>query len=192
MIQKLTYTEENYYIGLAEVSNSNTLDMDELLALAKKYAEDVIAIQFFNSHLIANDLHLLSAAQNAVNAWRGDYMIARGLDVEIIIYASAQRQIHQAISLLGIKNDLDKISVVIIDKNEKNVVRVLAEVLNRIGEEITPPFVPTEGKIQDLMKTFNIDESEMQFFIDSTNLSDRLRALSKCITSRVALVALGI
>lgn len=190
MIQKLTYNDEDYSIGLCEISNSNKLGMDELLDLANTYSKSLLAIQFFNSELIANELHLLSAAQNALNAWRGGYMISRNLDVETIIYASAQRQIHQALSLLGVNDGLSTISVVIIDKDEKKVVSVLAEVIHQIGEEISPQYDPTEKKIEALMTTFNISESEMQFFMTSDSISDRLYALSKCITSRVALVAL--
>ncbi|TFG33686.1 hypothetical protein EU527_07315 [Candidatus Thorarchaeota archaeon] len=191
MIQKLTYNEDDYCIGLCEISNSNGLGMDELLDLAKSCSKDILAIQFFNSRLIAGEIHLLSAAQNAVNAWRGNYMIARSLDVEIIVYASAQRQIHQALSLLGVKDGLTSISIVIVDKEEKKVVGTLVEMINQIGEEIDPPFAPTEEKIDFLMNIFDITESEMQYFIDSDDISDRMQALSKCITSRVTLVALG-
>ena len=148
-------------------------------------------VQFFDSALISNETHLLSAAQNAINAWRGDYMISRSLDVEIIVYASAQRQIHQALSMFGVRDGLDTVAVVIIDRNEKNVLDVLSTIIDALGQEQLPSFAPSLEKIGTLMKTFDISENEMQNFITTDTLSDRIQALSRCIASRVSLVAIG-
>jgi tRNA threonylcarbamoyladenosine modification (KEOPS) complex Cgi121 subunit len=192
LIQKLPYNEDTYFIGLSEISNSKGLGVNQLLDLAKSYSEDLLAIQFFNSNLIASEIHLLSAAQNAINAWRGDYMIARTLDVEIIVYASAQRQIHQALSILGVKDGLSSISVVIIGADEQKVTKILNEIIANVGEEYMQLFLPTDDKIEALMKTFDITESEMQYFVESNDLMNRIKALSRCIASRVTLVAIGI
>ena len=91
LIQKLSCKDDTYCIGISEISNSNELGVNQLLDLSKSYSENALAVQFFNSLMVVNDLHLLSAAQNAINAWSGGYMISRSLDVEIIVYASAQR-----------------------------------------------------------------------------------------------------
>ena len=141
--------------------------------------------------MIANNLHLLSAAQNAINAWSGNYMIARSLDVEIIVYASAQRQIHLALETMGVKDGLDTITVVIIDQSEENVTNVLADIFNEVGEEIQPPFLPSEEKISRLLKFFDIKEEELRYFLTSNTPADRTQALARCIASRVSLVAIG-
>ncbi len=191
MIQKLSYKDDTYTIGLSEIANLNGLGVNQLLDLAKSHSEDVFVIQFFNSHLIASELHLLSAAQNALNAWSGGYMISRSPDVEVIVYASAQRQIHQALEIMGVKDGLATITVVVIDKNEENVTKVLEGVTDKIGEEIVPPFIPTEEKISTLMKVFDITGAEIQQFLTSDALTDKKHALTRCITSRVSLVAIG-
>lgn len=191
MIQKLYYNDDIYVIGISEISNTNGLGVNQLLELASSYSKNALAIQFFNSNMIANDLHLLSAAQNAINAWSGDYMITRSLDVEIIVYASAQRQIHLALETMGVKDGLDTITVVIIDRSEEIVNNLLADIINKIGEMIQLPFLPSEEKISRLLKAFDIKEEELRYFLTTNTIADKTQALARCIASRVSLVAIG-
>ena len=76
-------------------------------------SSDSLTVQFMNGLLIADDIHLLSAAQNAVNALSGKYMLSRSLDVELLVYASAQRQIGKAIDELGVYDGRDHIAAVL-------------------------------------------------------------------------------
>lgn len=178
-------------IGIAEIQNSNNLDTDNLLKLAKSLSDSVLVFQFFNSQMIVDELHLLSGAQNAVHAMNGEYMISRSLDVELIVYASAQRQIGFALDIMGVKDQLTSLAVVCIDEDEQNVRNCLTEVTKQVGEEVLPMFNPTHEKTVVLMETFGITELELQQFTDDTDLVSRSRALSKCIVSRVSQVAFG-
>jgi KEOPS complex subunit Cgi121 len=191
LIEKLAIKDGTLYIGISENSNTRGLDTDDLLDLAKSLSNSVLAFQFFNSMMVVDELHLLSGAQNAINALKGDYMISRSLDVEIVVYISAQRQIGRALDLMGIKDQLSSVGIVCIDEDEEKVRSCILEATERVGEEVSPMFNPTQEKITSLMETFEITELEMKQFTDETDLVSRTRSLSKCIVSRVSQVALG-
>lgn len=191
LIEKLVIKDGELCIGISENKNSRGLDTDKLLELAKSLSESVLAFQFFNSMMIVDEMHLLSGAQNAVNALKGDYMISRTLDVELIVYVSAQRQIGRALDIMGVNDELSSVGIVCIDEDEKKVRACLMEIAEKVGEEISQMFNPTSGKISALMQNFGITELEMKQFTDSDDLATRNKALSKCVVSRVSQVCFG-
>jgi len=191
MIERLITQKEEFCIGISENENTNHLNTDELLEMAKDLSDHVIAFQFFNSSMIIDELHLLSSAQNAVHAMQGAYMISRGLDVELVVYSSAQRQIGIALDTMGIKDHLSTLGVVCIDTDESKVHACLKEVVSRVGGEVSPMFAPTLEKINLLMNVFDVSEEELTQFTEESDLTSRSQALSKCIVSRVSMVALG-
>ena len=191
LIEKLAIKVGELCIGISENKNSRGLDTDKLLELAKSLSKSVLAFQFFNSMMIVDEMHLLSGAQNAVNALKGDYMFSRTLDVELIVYVSAQRQIGRALDIMGVNDELSSVGVVCIDEDEKKVRECLMRIEEKVGEEISPMFSPTSEKISSLMQNFGITELEMKQFKDSDDLATRNQALSKCVVSRVSQVCFG-
>ncbi|MHA1863720.1 MAG: KEOPS complex subunit Cgi121 [Candidatus Thorarchaeota archaeon] len=191
LIEKLVTKDGELCIGISENKNSKNLDTDKLLKLAKSLSKSVLAFQFLNSLMIVDEMHLLSGAQNAVNALKGDYMISRSLDVELVVYVSAQRQIGRALDVMGVNDELSSVAIVCIDEDEKKIRECLAEITEKVGEEITPMFSPTLEKISSLMQNFGITELEMNQFTVSKELAARFQALSKCVVSRVSQVSLG-
>ena len=192
LIERLITTDEEFCIGISENENTNHLNTDELLEIAKDLSGMVLALQFFDSSMIIDELHLLSSAQNAVHAMQGEYMIARGLDVELVVYSSAQRQIGVALEVMGIKDNLSSLGVVCIDKDESKVRACLEEVSSRVGSIVFPMFIPTSEKVKSLMNAFDVSDEELKQFTEENDLASRSQALSKCIVSRVSMVALRI
>jgi len=191
LIERLITSDQEFCIGISENENANHLNTDKLLDIARDLSGPVIAFQFFDSSMIIDELHLLSSAQNAVHALQGEYMISRGLDVELVVYSSAQRQIGIALDLMGIKEHLSTLGVVCIDTDETKVHTCLEEVSSRVGSEVSPMFIPTSEKINSLMNVFDVSNEELRQFTEENDLESRSQALSKCIVSRVSMVALG-
>lgn len=191
LIEKLVTKDGELCIGISENKNSRGLDTDKLLEIAKSLSESVLAFQLLNSMMIVDEMHLLSGAQNAVSALKGDYMISRSLDVELVVYVSAQRQIGRALDIMGVNDELSSVGVVCIDEDEKKVRECLMRIAEKVGEEISPMFSPTSEKITSLMQSFGITELEMKQFKDSDDLTSRNQALSKCVVSRVSQVCFG-
>ncbi|MGY5880710.1 MAG: KEOPS complex subunit Cgi121, partial [Candidatus Thorarchaeota archaeon] len=132
IIEKLAFKDGELCIGISEIRNATSLGTNELLGVAKSLSKSVLAFQFFNSMMIADEIHLLSSAQNAVNALKGEYMISRSLDVELVVYSSAQHQIGLALDIMGVKDQLTSVAVVCIDKDEKMVRKCLTDVSKRV------------------------------------------------------------
>jgi len=190
ILETVEHENEIFWAGIAELFNSSHMGTDALVKLASEKGEGVYAIQFLDSSLIASIGHLLSAAQNAVNAWKGDYMLTRGLDAEILVYASAQRQISRAIENLGIRDGLQSIALVVVGGSKKDVRSVITKMITKVGEEVKTAFVPDRERLERLMHHYGVDEKEVKALTDSDEIEIWAEALSRCVVSRVSIVAL--
>ncbi|MGY5861108.1 MAG: KEOPS complex subunit Cgi121 [Candidatus Thorarchaeota archaeon] len=190
ILETVEYTDEIYWAGIAEILNTSNMGTDALVKLASKREEDIYAIQFLDSSLIVSVGHLLSAAQNAVNAWKGDYMLTRSLDTEVLVYASAQRQIGRAIENLGLHDGLQSIALVVVGHDKKSARDVITKMVNKVGEEVKIAFVPDRERLERIMHHYGVNEKEIEALTDSKEIEIRAEALSKCVVSRVSIVAL--
>ena len=190
LLEDISHGTSLFKIGIAEISNENKLDQDALLDLAKKLAPNTMACQFLDSTLIAGTGHLLSAAQNALNAQLGGYPIARSLDVELILYASCQHQIGIALDTLGVKNELESVALVVVGNTEDIIQDCVAKAISAIGHEITLPFVASSSRIDAIMTHFDIGADEINAVSESRKIAHRYEALTRCVSSRVSMVSL--
>ena len=176
-------------IGITELHNSNHLKQDELIQLAKSLSSGSLVVQLLNGLLIADETHLLSAVQNAINAKQGEYMLSRSLDVEVLVFASAQRQIGRALDALGVFDGLDEIAAVVVGIDTASVEKTIRALADKIGEETIPLFAATSERIERLKDHYQIGDKEIGAIADSDTIESQLKALSRCIVSRVSLVA---
>jgi KEOPS complex subunit Cgi121 len=190
ILETVEYENKIFWAGIAELFSSSHMGTDALVKLASEKDEGIYAIQFLDSSLIVSIGHLLSAAQNAVNAWKGDYMLTRGLDAEILVYASAQRQISRAIENLGIRDGLQSIALVVVGGSKKDVRNVITKMITKVGEEAKTAFVPDRERLERIMHHYDVNEKEVKALTDSDEIEIWAEALSRCVVSRVSLVAL--
>lgn len=188
-IEKLGNDGNGRIIGIAEFHNSTNLKQRELIQIAESLSSEILTVQLLNGLLIADEIHLLSAAQNAINAQQGEYMLSRSLDVEILVFASAQRQIGKAIDALGVYDGLDEIAAVVIGLDEGSVEKVIHDLTKRIGKEIIPSFPIMEERIARIKNHYEISDKEINTVSDTDSLESKMLALSRCLVSRVSLVA---
>jgi KEOPS complex subunit Cgi121 len=188
-IEQLGLDNEDKVVGIAELRNSNNLKQEELIQLATSMSSEILTIQLLNGQLIANEIHLLSATQNAIKAQQGDYMISRSLDVEVIVFASTQRQIGRALEALGVYDGLEELALVVIGTDSSQVEHSIKELADAIGAEVVPAFAVSEDRIERVKQHFQISDKEISALSDSDALQSKLDALSRCIVSRVSLVA---
>lgn len=188
-IEQLGTEQKNAVIGVAEIQNSNKLTQKELIQLAANLSSDSLTVQLLNGSLISDEIHLLSAAQNALNAQIGEYMLSRSLDVEIIVFASTQRQIGRALDALGVFDGLSEIAVVVVGSDVVSVEKTVRNLAKNIGEETIPPFPATDERLNRIKKHYEITDREINAISDSDDLDSKMSALSRCLVSRVSLVA---
>lgn len=189
-LETLTYNDEVFHVAVGEITNANLLKKEELISLTSEQIEGIIAVQLLDSTLVAGEVHLLSAAQNALNAWKGDYAISRNLAVEILLYASGQHQIGVALEKLGVNDEATSVAAVVLGTDESNLKSHVDYIVDKIGSVVQQPFVPTEERIQLIMMHFGINDTELTTLSSSDSIEARYRALSGCVISRVSMVAL--
>jgi tRNA threonylcarbamoyladenosine modification (KEOPS) complex Cgi121 subunit len=187
LLDTITWKNEEIHICISEFNNSKRLGKDALLNLAN--SKSVLSVQFFNGAMIVDEIHLLSAAQNAFNAWKGNYMKSRNLDVEMAIYASAQHQIGRALELMGVTDKTATVAVIVLGEDKQKVGNSIKTFEGTIGKEVIFPFEMTPKKLETLMAIFSISDSEISLFLDQDDIKSQQRALSKCVVSRISQVA---
>jgi len=190
LLERLVYGEETFKVVIAELKNSDKLNRATLLRMALEFSKNLLAFQFLKPSLIAGIGHILSAAQNALNAWKGGYGIARSLDIEVALYTSGQHQIGVALEHHGVEDGLDSVALVMIDTDETKLVEQFGLAVEQLGDEVIPPFVPTEDRLRGIMVHYGISESEISAASSSDSLESRFKALEGCVASRVSLVSL--
>jgi tRNA threonylcarbamoyladenosine modification (KEOPS) complex Cgi121 subunit len=190
IVEKLCGSAEGLFVGLAEVLNTAKKGQEELIAVTASSDEGIHAVQLMDGAMIVDEWHLLSAAQNAANAWRGNYMISRGLDVEVAVYASGQKQISKAFEQLGVTDKTHCVALVVIGDSVEVVQATLESVAAVIGEESAEPFAPDSGRLGRIVDAYRIPKEEIEVVAQSSSPKDIQSAVSKCVVSRVSLVAL--
>ena len=137
-------------------------DMDlffkQILSLSKKYK---IVIQVIDADIVYGKNHLISASEHAVRAFGQKKNSTNSLAMEILLYASGERQIQRAIQKVGIKKGNVNIALVFVDEVQENgkvsdtIVGKILEALNLIRDDKV-----LEGDI-DTLRKFGITQQEL-------------------------------
>jgi tRNA threonylcarbamoyladenosine modification (KEOPS) complex Cgi121 subunit len=145
------------------------------------------SIQFFDAKNVAGPQHLYFAALNALNAFEKKINISNNLEVEALLYASAQRQIQKAVKTMGIKQDSTKVAALIMteDGHKKNYYMHLVSE-NVPGERDDSVIELTNKKIEKIKNLFNISGLEFEAKLKKEGLEKE--ALTDLVIERMALL----
>lgn len=147
-------------------------------------------IQVLDAKLIAGEKHLLFATLNALNAFEQGQNISESLEVEVLLYASGQRQIRKAIELLGLKQDTSEIAVAFIVANKEDVQGIEAKIATIVpGKREDTVFRFQEGKAERLIEAFDITDEELE--VASENRENLWESLVAIIIEKSALLAIN-
>jgi tRNA threonylcarbamoyladenosine modification (KEOPS) complex Cgi121 subunit len=191
LIEELTQGKERLFVGIAEFENARNSTRDELVRNAAERPRGVLALQMMDASCVSGPLHLLAAVQNAVSAWKGGYSIARDLDVEIVVYASAQRQIAKAFERMGLRDGLEYVAFIVIARTRNSARNCVKRVSTLVGPERIPPFPPYAERLEKVKAMFSVSDAEIETIKVSDELDDLQSALSRCVVGRISLVAVG-
>jgi tRNA threonylcarbamoyladenosine modification (KEOPS) complex Cgi121 subunit len=184
----LKYIEEDEkYVEITGFRNVKIEDAEEFLKAIRKEQQQNTAVQFFNAELVATWQHLYFAALNALTAFRSKRNISKNIAMEVMLYASAQRQIRKAIALVGVKCVSANIAMVIIGETPASVEAVLSAVSKRIGAEPAETVLElSKGKMQSIRRAFDISEKELKTVMKKNNHE---QALVNLVFERMALLS---
>ena len=183
----LKYFEEfGEYVEITGFSNVQIEDAEGFLKATRREQQGT-AVQFFNAEFVATWQHLYFAVLNALTAFRNKSNISKNIAVEVMLYASAQRQIRKAIALVGVKRESANVAVVIIGENSDAVKTALAAVSKRIGSEPDETVLAlSKDKLQSIRRAFDISEREVETVMKAR---DAQQALVNLVIEQAALLA---
>jgi tRNA threonylcarbamoyladenosine modification (KEOPS) complex Cgi121 subunit len=134
--------------------------LDKIQDFAKKY--DII-IQVFNADMIYGKNHLISSIEHARRSMKRKTNTTNSLEMEILLYASGERQLKLAIPKMGIKKGQSNIAFIILfdNKREKDLVidNLIDELAKLFSLNINNKIL--KGNIS-VLKRFCIDDNEIK------------------------------
>ncbi len=102
-------------------ATGNISSVEEAMKKVKKFEEQCSSTtQIFRADRIFGELHLRSAVEHAQRAFEQGRNRSRDLGTETLLYCAAERQIKNAIELLGITEEINEIAIIIIGEGSED------------------------------------------------------------------------
>ncbi|MHA1301428.1 MAG: KEOPS complex subunit Cgi121 [Candidatus Helarchaeota archaeon] len=150
--------------------------------------ENVI-IQFFNAKLIADWEHIYFSVVHALKSFKQGRNLSNNLDLEILLFASGQRQIKVAINEFGIGSETSEVVLLIIGYSKDSIREIFLKILKILNKKEDEAILKIdENKYSNLLNYFKISPIEIETIANSNNWEDKLSALIKLILNRIAFV----
>lgn len=179
--------DKGQYVGITGFKNVKVEKTDQLLRTLRGGEHSDVSVQFFNANLVASWEHLYFAVLDALMAFNTKRNISKSLAVEIMLYASTQRQIKKAIGLIGVKCGCSDLAVVVVGKRRKDAesaVKSISKYFCREPNEVVLALSPAKRQI--IREAFGITENELNAV---TKQNDSDRALVDLVAERMALLS---
>jgi KEOPS complex subunit Cgi121 len=182
-----TISEYDKCMGITGFKDVTIEDAESWLKAIRIGKNQDVAVQLFDAEYIATWEHPFFAVLNALMAFRNRRNISRNLAVEVMLYASAQRQIRKAIELIGVKPGSSNVALVVVGRSPDAVENVLLAVSNRFGKETEESVLElSKRKVQSIRRAFRIGEKELETVMVENDVE---RALVNLVIERMALLS---
>ena len=146
-------------------------------ALGKEVIEEYRALQVIDSKYVFGREHLEFAFSQAEKAFQRKTNISKDLMMEVLVRASAQRQIKKALEIYGVQNS--KLIYALGEELPK-------ELLDDYGCIEAKPGID-ERKYEDLVDKFEVTVEEIGA-VAGAGFDERVKALKEIIKERIALL----
>lgn len=159
-------------------------DPSKVQEMLSNFTAEGLSLQIFDADLIAGYEHITLAVDLAVRAWSENRNIARTIAMEVLLYASAKRQIKDAIRAIGPSKTSKECVIVVLSKSRDDLESAVTR-LKGYGIEDEGLVLLSPRKIQKIIKTFDISETELA--ISKSLHTDEGFAVQSLVFERVAL-----
>jgi tRNA threonylcarbamoyladenosine modification (KEOPS) complex Cgi121 subunit len=175
------------YIAIAGYRNVEIKNVDKFFLLVKEKTGNA-CVQLFDAKLVAGWQHLYFATLNAVNAFKNKLNISNNLGIEILLYASAQRQIKEAVRLIGIHPSSHEVAVVIVTNTRSEASSLLSIISTLLAGSIRDDGLLelTDDKVKDIKRLFEISDIELEAKVEKED--GEKEALMDLVIEHVALL----
>lgn len=161
-------------------------EKDFMVAL-REAVPKTVEVQFFDADLVATWQHLYFAVLNALMAFKNKRNISKSVAVEVVLFASAQRQIKKAIDHIGVKCSSSNIAAVLVSDDVDAAKVGLAAVKKCLGVEPDDSVLElTKTKVPRIKRAFSISDAALEA---STATKNSAQALVDLVLENVALLS---
>ena len=183
----IKYIDEfGLFLAITAYKNVKIKNVEEFIQNIRKETGNV-TVQFFDARFVAGYEHLYFAVLNALTAFKNNLNISRNLAVEILLYAAAERQIRNAVELLGIKEGTGNIAVVILAENKDEIVNILNRLSKLVQASEDESILEVDDKkFEAIKRMFKISDLELEAKLEGKGLEKE--ALKDLVIERVALL----
>lgn len=150
-----------HIIGITEAQIEDVpVLLQRIKQLAIKYD---ISLQLVNADRVATKEHLQVASYHAQKAFQQKTATANSLEIETLLYATGQRQIAKALTLMGISPNTKDIAAIICCSPTITISEPVREMLDILkGKEADFVLQMTPKKEKALIKMFEITLEELK------------------------------
>jgi len=146
-------------------------------------------IQFFEGARIAGKEHLEIAATAALHASKTGLNISRNVAMEVLLYASAQRQIDAAIRVLGVTRESKTVGLVAFSGSRDEVDSLQDRIAKFLKTDLDDALLEewSPNKARMITRLFGINNSEL----DAIKMPGQpvREVIQKAVLERVALLS---
>jgi tRNA threonylcarbamoyladenosine modification (KEOPS) complex Cgi121 subunit len=153
--------EYGKYIQILGYWVKGTIDPKTFIEDARNRCRPSI-VQFFDADTLAGEKHLFFATLHAIKAFIQGRNFAQTLDIEILLYASAQRQIGEAIRKIGLRPNTSAMALVVVGDDEKttlSAVRRLESLIPGVRDQSVLETI-TREKLAYLTQIYGVSKAE--------------------------------
>ncbi len=190
IIKRLEAPFTQYTVGVTAFNTVNLTDSTHLLAYITRCNElsEKPIIQFFNADNIAGWMHLYTAAYFTVKSLVNLSTKIKSIELELIRWVSAQKQLSDAIALMGVKPNDKKIAVLSLGLSENTVRDEIMKILSEYNlKEQLQLLEIDNSKIHNLKTIFRISDTEFNTLLeDQSNPESAKTLLLKLIINRIS------
>jgi len=182
--------EYDQIILIEGLFSKKNIEYDELMQTLERESSDIV-IQLLDGYRVLGRDHILFAVLNALKGKKNNKMISDDLPMEILVYASAQRQINKSIEISGVRKNSRRIVLVALSKSEKKLNNLL-EAISKIKDLSIDNslFNLWNQEIAVTIKNiFKISNSEFESF-KRTNYSEK-KIFEELIIEKMALLSIS-
>lgn len=186
----LKFAEEfQKYVLISGFREVKISDPERFLRFIAAEKGSGLEIQIFDAEGIATWQHLYFAVLDALVAFENSANISRSLMMEVMLYASAQRQIRKATEILGIKSASTKMAVVIVGQKAEELEPAVLMISNQTRAERDEEVLELTGeKMAHIQRIFEITSEELRAVMKEDDVK---KALVDLVIERMALLATG-
>ncbi|RLF19581.1 MAG: hypothetical protein DRZ82_05180 [Thermoprotei archaeon] len=184
-----TYTlkaeDETYYVaitGLKLINYSVNELLDEIMSIEKKNQVHIIVLR---ARYIFSTLPLITSIRHALLSFKRGRNIARKFPIEVMLYLSGRRQIHEAIALFAPKESDKDVVLCVLSRSPSKARTILTTLIGKYGRVFNIA-EDLHSRLDDILNAYGISKKELE----NTRVSvceDVYTLLLKCVLTRIAI-----